>query len=167
MTLRILAPFGALSIMAAPPLLAQDDEPVNRAPERCISLSRVDRTEVIDDRTLIFHMRPGRQMYLNHLERDCPGLSREKRFMYSPTGSRLCEIDSITVIEQWGFGLTRGFTCGLGEFHPITQDDLALLKSGDDSPDLPLDERSDGFEVEELDPEELEALESDAAGSED
>lgn len=155
---RTLAPLSALSILAAPPLFAQGDEPVDRAPERCIYLNRVDRTEVIDDRTLIFHMRPGRQIYLNHLERECPGLRREERFMYSPTGNRLCEIDTITVLEQWGFGLTRGFTCGLGNFHPITQEDLAALKSGDESLQGEPSERQGEYDIEELDPEELDAL---------
>jgi len=120
-------------------------------PERCITLNRLDRTEVIDDRTIVFHMRGG-GLYLNNLDRECPGLAREGRFMYSPTGNRLCSLDTVTVLEQWGFGLTRGFTCSLGEFHPITVADLAELKRGAGG------EGAGDIEVEQVDPDELEEL---------
>ncbi len=93
--------------------------PPEPAPTRCISLLDLQRTEVLDDRTILFHMRSG-TVYLNHLERECPGLEREKRFMYSPTSTELCAIDGVTVIEKWTFGFTRGFTCSLGRFNPVT-----------------------------------------------
>ena len=118
-------------------------------PERCIALNRLDRTEVIDDRTIIFYMRDG-GLYLNHLDRECPGLKREERFMYSPLGNRLCNLDTVTVLEQWGFGLTRGFTCSLGDFHPISEADLAELKRGQS--------REGDIDVEPIDPDELDEL---------
>jgi hypothetical protein len=128
-----------------------DAATLKQAPERCIPLNRVDRTEVIDDRTLIFHMR-NRAMYLNHLDRECPGLKREERFMYSPTSNRLCNIDTVTVLENWGFGLTRGFTCTLGNFHPISEADLAELQRG-----IGEGESTSGdIKIEPVDPEELE-----------
>jgi hypothetical protein len=126
--LRFMPWAGALAAAALPPAFAQQgDAGVDRAPERCISLNRVDKTDVIDDRTIVFHMR-GSDIYLNHLSRECPGLEREERFMYSPTSNRLCEIDTVTVLEQWGFGLTRGFTCTLGMFHPITMAEFEELE---------------------------------------
>jgi len=124
----------------------------SQSPERCISLNRLDRTEVIDDRTIVFHMRGG-GLYLNNLDRECPGLKREERFMYSPTGNRLCRVDTVTVLEQWGFGLTRGFTCSLGEFHPISEADLAELKRG-----LGEGESEGDIEIEQVDPDELEGV---------
>lgn len=146
---------GVLAALAVPHASAQDgdDDPIGRAPERCITLNRVDRTEVIDDRTLIFHMRGG-DIFLNHLARECPGLKREERFMYSPTGNRLCDVDTVTVLEQWGFGLTRGFTCSLGEFHPISDTDLEDLRRGEEG-----GESGGGdFEVVPVDPKDLETL---------
>lgn len=127
--------------------------PAESAPERCVSLNRVNRTEVIDDRTLIFHMRGG-GIYLNYLERECPRLAAEERFAYSPTGNRLCNVDSITVLERWGFGFTRGFTCQLGDFHPISEVELADLKRTDGDTD-PERRSGGGFEVVPVDPEEL------------
>jgi hypothetical protein len=144
---------GLLLVVGIGPAAAQSDP----GPERCISLNRVDRTEVIDDRTLIFHMRNG-TIYLNHLERECPGLRREERFMYSPTGNRLCDVDTITVLEQWGFGLTRGFTCGLAEFHPITEVDLAELRRASGRGSREARGGSGDFEVVPVDPADLEEL---------
>ena len=78
--------------------------------------------------------------------------------MYSPTGNRLCNLDTVTVLETWGFGLTRGFTCTLGHFHPISDADLAELKRGIGERD---DEGGD-IDVEPVDPEQLErVLEND------
>ncbi len=129
------APLGVVLLAAAvpptfgqPPSTARNDAAGekktarDRAPTRCISLLDLQRTEILDDRTILFHMRGG-TVYLNHLGRECPGLEREKRFMYSPTSTQLCAIDGVTVIEKWDFGFTRGFTCALGRFDPITPDE--------------------------------------------
>jgi hypothetical protein len=116
----------AFAAIGAHTALAQEGSKAESTPERCISLLSLERTDVVDDRTIIFHMRNGR-MYLNHLSRECPGLAREKRFMYSPTSTKLCEVDAVTVIEEWGFGFTRGFTCSLGPFQPISQSEYESL----------------------------------------
>ena len=103
-----------------------DIEAFDREPVRCIMPSRIDRTEVIDARTVVFHMR-GRDAYVNRLRTDCPRLVREKRFSYDVRTNRLCSVDSITVLEWWGTGLSRGMSCGLGEFYPITEEEAELL----------------------------------------
>jgi hypothetical protein len=95
------------------------DAAFDRTPIDCVSVNRIRRTEVIDDQTVLFEMNG--DVYLsNILERDCPGLDREKRFMHETYG-RLCDIDTITVLEQWGNSFRDGFTCRLGKFHPITE----------------------------------------------
>jgi hypothetical protein len=148
-----LLPLAGAFVAASLPALAQDDGLVDRVPERCITLMRLDRTEVIDDRTIIFHMRGGR-IYLNHLSRECPGLKREERFMYSPTSNRLCDVDQVTVLEQWGFGLTRGFTCSLGMFHPINLVELEELRQGEEgSAGVGRRGGRGGFEVVPVDPD--------------
>jgi hypothetical protein len=114
-----------LLAVACAPALAQDDA-AEQSPSRCISLPDLERTDVIDNRTLIFHMRDG-ALYLNHLERACPGLKRDRLFMYSPTSTQLCAVDGVTVIEKRPFGFTRGFTCALGEFNPLTQPEYESL----------------------------------------
>ena len=74
-----------LGLTVALPLTAQDDEVIDRTPEDCVSLSRVSRTKVIDDNTILFYMR-GRRIYRNILDRECPGLEREGRFTYRVQG---------------------------------------------------------------------------------
>lgn len=124
---RRLVTFAVLAAVA--PLsaaLAQDDD-FDRSPEDCITVNSIDRTDVIDDNTIIFFMR-GSRIYRNYLPRRCPGLERHDRFSYRTTGGRLCDIDTITVLEQWGGRLQPGFTCSLGEFHPVTQEEVEDLE---------------------------------------
>ena len=126
-----------LGFFVAVPAFAQDGEAAaeetigeieafDREPVRCIIPSRIDRTEVIDEQTVVFHMR-GRDAYVNRLPNACRSLAREKRFSYDLRTNRLCSVDSITVLEWWGTGLNRGMSCGLGEFYPITEEEAELL----------------------------------------
>jgi hypothetical protein len=109
-----------LGFFVAVPAFAQDGETAaeetigeieafDREPVRCIIPSRIDRTEV------------------NRLTNACRSLAREKRFSYDVRTNRLCSVDSITVLEWWGTGLSRGMSCGLGEFYPITEEEAELL----------------------------------------
>jgi hypothetical protein len=116
---------------------AKDDEVsdagFDRTPIDCISVNRIRQTEVIDDQTVLFEMNG--DVYLsNILERDCPGLDREKRFIHETHG-RLCDIDTITVLEQWGSSFRDGFTCRLGKFHPITEIEAEELIRGPEVPE--------------------------------
>jgi hypothetical protein len=65
----------------------------------------------------------------NILDKECPGLGREKRFIHETYG-RLCDVDTITVLEQWGSSFRDGFTCRLGEFYPITEIEAEELIRG-------------------------------------
>lgn len=94
----------------------------------CIPVHRVDRTEVLDNRSIVFHMR-GREAFLNQLERDCPGLDRERRFMYEVRSDQLCNVDTISVLEDWGVGVATGFTCPLGPFQKVSEDELSDLRA--------------------------------------
>ncbi len=127
---RCCALLAALLLVDAGVALAADgdDAGIDRTPKDCLALPRVRSTDVIDDETILFVLR-GNSMYLNHLPRKCPGLARQNRFMYQTTSARLCSIDTITVLEQWAARLTPGFTCRLGQFHPITRDEVEDLKA--------------------------------------
>jgi hypothetical protein len=109
---------------------AVSDAAFDRTPIDCVSVSRIRRTEVIDDQTVLFEMNG--DVYLsNILDNTCPGLGREKRFIHETYG-RLCDIDTITVLEQWGTSFRNGFTCRLGKFHPITEIEAEELIRGPD-----------------------------------
>jgi len=103
-------------------------EEIDREPIRCITASRIDRTKIIDERTVVFYMR-GNQIYRNQLTQDCPRLLREKRFSYEMRTSQLCNVDFITVLEYWGASLRPGPACGLGMFYPITKEEAELLNA--------------------------------------
>jgi Family of unknown function (DUF6491) len=105
---------------------AESADAFDRTPEDCVSTPNIDRTHAVDDRTILFFMR-GKKVYRNYLPRKCPNLERQNRIMYKTHGARLCDVDTITVLEQWGARLTPGFTCPLGEFHPITPEEVEDL----------------------------------------
>lgn len=119
-------------LLAVPftPTLSQGDEEEDAV--RCVRVRQIDRTEVIDGRTIAFHMRGG-DIYLNTLRRECRGLDRGRPFSYRTSTGQICSVDSITILEDYGFGLTAGETCGLSMFTPTDEDVLDILK-GDAEP---------------------------------
>jgi len=113
------------------PALAQEDDPVDEDfdsdARSCIDLRSVRRTEIIDDRNILFHMR-GKTVYHNILPHQCGGLAREDRFSYTTTIGRLCSLDMIRVLYTDPFGLREGNSCSLGKFHEISREDAKAMK---------------------------------------
>jgi hypothetical protein len=102
------------SVLTVAPARAQDDVP--GVSIRCVDLRRIDRTEIVGDRTILFHM-TDRTIYQNQLPHACPGLLRGEPFMYRVALMQLCDSDVVTVLERWGFGgLTPMESCLLGAF---------------------------------------------------
>ena len=103
--------------------VAQENEDADNEPQRCLTMSSIRSRQVVDDQTVLFFHGRG-NVYVNRLERACVGLARSGKFTYEVhTGARharLCETDSITVLERSG----RGFNCGLGMFEPISQEEV-------------------------------------------
>jgi len=102
-------------------------EPVSGAPERCISLSLIDRTEIIDNQNIVFSMKGGSQ-YRNLLPMPCPGLDRNDTFKYQTATSQLCSVDAITVLIRAGDEFLSGPSCALGQFYPVTEEEVAQLQ---------------------------------------
>jgi hypothetical protein len=133
-------PNGSFSLVACLlpliglPAVAQDDDEsaFDRTPQDCILASSIDEHDAIDDQNILFYMRDGK-VYRNHLPRKCPGLERENRISYQLRGTRrLCSIDTITVLEDsvfgGGVGFRDGFTCRLGEFVPLSPEEIEDLE---------------------------------------
>jgi hypothetical protein len=76
----------------------------------CISIPHIDHTEILDDSTILFHMKGGK-IWKNSLPHKCFSLKFEDGFSYATSLSELCNTDIIHVIRQ-------GTTCGLGDFVP-------------------------------------------------
>jgi hypothetical protein len=126
MTARYALPLSLLIVTASGSISAgaqESDEMMN-----CVSLSRVDHTEVVDDATLLFYMR-GDEIYRNVLPHRCPGLDREQQFMYRVTTSQLCNVDVITVLDNLGGRFMPGASCGLGKFQPVSEEAAEEIKA--------------------------------------
>ncbi len=50
--------------------------------------------------------------YMSTLPHKCPGLSKHDTIMYETSLNQLCDLDTITVLNQIGGGFMRGPTCG-------------------------------------------------------
>ena len=110
--------------LVAAPITAQDRRDRGAASgdaRSCINLDEIDHTSVIDDNTILFYAH-GHDVYRNDLPHSCAELRNEQRFMYRVSLAQLCSNDTITVLEDAGFGFLPGPTCGLGKFAPITAD---------------------------------------------
>lgn len=114
---------GALATGAS---LAQDEENETESRERdmeamhCIRIQGIDDIDIVDSDTMVFRMRGG-EVYRNELPRECPGLRQDDTLMYRSSVGQLCSVDIVTVLEDWGFGFSPGASCGLGMFHPISE----------------------------------------------
>lgn len=91
------------------------------AAERCISLSRIDNTRILDNSNILFYML-GNKIYLNNLPHRCPGLKSAGTYMYRTSIDRLCNVDFITVLRSSGGGYSPGAGCGLGLFFPVEKE---------------------------------------------
>lgn len=125
----LILPF-LLSIVSAQETQEQGYEELtfDRKGERCLSTRSIRDTDILSDRTILFEM-PGNEYYLNNLSYECRGLRRAGSFSYQTRAGRLCNVDTIRVIEQIGGSIREGIGCGLGLFYPITEDEVELLKA--------------------------------------
>ncbi|MBW2941717.1 DUF6491 family protein [Zhongshania aquimaris] len=117
------------------PLAAKADSPApnqympltSGGPERCVNLRRIEKMDVVDNRSILFYMK-GKQIYLNDLPYNCNGLTRHKTVMYRTSLSELCNVDIITVLNSIGSGFLPGPSCGLGQFYPISKENAEKIK---------------------------------------
>ena len=105
---------GSTSGSQSTPAAAESAKP---ATTDCIDLIRIDRSEVVDDQTILFHMKGGK-VWKNTLPYKCPRLGFEKAFSHKTSINRLCSIDTITVLDTTA--RLPGASCGLGKFEAYT-----------------------------------------------
>jgi hypothetical protein len=122
---------GAVGLLASRVAAQNDAKDIDREVKNCINLNQIDHTDVVDDDTILFYMH-GNEIYENDLPNKCPELRSEDRFMYRTSTSQLCNVDTITVLNDLGFGFRAGASCGLGKFAPISEEAAEeLLKSAE------------------------------------
>lgn len=130
MNLRPTAVLFLFLSLGLPAYAATDTDPAahdDGAGIHCLSLIRIRDSDVLDNQHIVFHTIGGKS-FVNKLPRRCPGLSRNTPYMYRTSLNQLCDLDIITVLGVFGFGLTPQASCGLGLFHPIDQQGIDDLK---------------------------------------
>jgi len=103
---------------------------IDREPQRCINVSRIKETHIVDDNNVLFYMR-GNDVYLNELRWACRGLKRERQFSYSVRANRLCGTDTISVLQSFGSSISPANSCGLGQFVPISDVEADFMRYGE------------------------------------
>lgn len=108
---------------------------------RCLSDHEFQNFSVIDDQRIVFEGRRGK-LWLNTLRTRCPDLRFHSVIVVRPTLSmgRMCAMDTFYVSDwfewpwyrrwpwYWGWGWGASATCMLGEFQPVTESQVELIK---------------------------------------
>ena len=110
----VIALFSTGATLAGVPADTGDQTKIEDS-KRCIDLARIKDLDVIDDQTILFHM-IGNKTYKNMLPHRCTMLGFEKGIAYQTSMNRLCNVDTIKVLNY-------GATCILGMFEPYVEDD--------------------------------------------
>jgi hypothetical protein len=121
--------FGALTALLAVAdttrVAAQDDSA--SVAQTCIYRTGIDHTRVLDDRNILFFMH-NRTKYRNTLLGTCPGLRAENHFIYGQDmANSLCKGNVINVLAYEFGSATRGASCWLGMFQPLSDDEVEEL----------------------------------------
>jgi hypothetical protein len=95
---------------------------------RCIVASRIDRTEVLSDRFILFHV-GNDELWLARLKMRCTGLTPRSDLMFVKSSDRICEWDAVRTLNQEGLGeVDVGQACTLPEFESVTKEQVELLE---------------------------------------
>lgn len=98
---------GAALVLAVSAPTAEVPAPSGQS-SLCISARNIQRTEVQDDRTILFHMRDGKVLQ-NRLRQICPMLKT------SPW-TQVLHSDQVCANQQFIHVTQTGDTCALGDF---------------------------------------------------
>ncbi|HEY4264319.1 MAG TPA: hypothetical protein VGM72_03310 [Micropepsaceae bacterium] len=109
--MKRIALFAATALVFAPSAAIQVRAADTSPGKVCLNASQIQRTEVPDDRTIIFHMRDGK-IWRNTLKTACPMLK------ISPYTQKL-NGDLVCSNQQFIHVVMTGNDCVLGDFTPL------------------------------------------------
>lgn len=97
-------------------------------PRRCLSLHAYERVEVLDRQRVLFSGTRDRY-WLNELPTPCAGLRRNQTLVFTLRTSQICDLDTFDAVYDpwWGRSSVRA-RCALGKFHPITNQQVVLIR---------------------------------------
>src|SRR5215467_4285032 len=107
-----LAIGALLAVLAAG--TAEADSTAGAAGPACLQASLVDSTGVIDDRTILFHMRNG-TVWKNTLRESCPNLQFQRGFSQIVRGDEICANKQVISV------LGTHNPCQLGDFTLVSR----------------------------------------------
>lgn len=128
--------------------LAMADEVKDESVRKCINMRQIRSTDVVDDRNILFYT-SGKTVYHNILPKQCKGLARAGSFSYRIATGRLCDLDTIKILDT--YSSIHGISCPLGVFHQISKDDVPAILEGPGDPTET--EPLPPAEVEDINPE--------------
>ena len=109
-------------------ILAGPDDADYSETRRCIVSGRIDRTEVLSDRFVVFHLRGGKK-YVVQFKRRCPGLRRNGVTRIERRSSQICAND--TIQGRFGIGFDDGAwgpRCTIPKFEPVTEEQITFIE---------------------------------------
>lgn len=112
--------------LAATEAAAEEAGPHQTLGDRCIRVSRIFESQVIDEQTVILDMRGGPDLKMA-LAGKCHGLRHYRGFSYSSSIDHLCARTDVIRVIRGSRG--RGSTCAIASFTPLTADESAALKA--------------------------------------
>ena len=118
----------SLVCLSVVPVVHAQDAVTDKEPIRCVKIDRIENVDVIDNENVVFQIGIN-NYYLNTLPYACNGLRLNESIMYRTSTNELCDIDVITVLDKIGPGFQAGPSCGLGNFKPITREEIKTLKA--------------------------------------
>lgn len=108
-------------------ILAGPDDAGYGEPKRCIVSGRIDRTQVLSDRLIVFHLRGGKK-YVVQFKRRCPGLRRNGVTRVERRSMQICANDTIQGLYDLGVGGSWGPRCVIPQFEPVTEEQVAFIE---------------------------------------
>ncbi|MFU8816320.1 MAG: DUF6491 family protein [Pseudomonadales bacterium] len=97
--------------------------------QRCLATHAYRNVRVLDDRHVLFEG-PGDRAWLNQLRSRCVGLRRNATLRFRLRDNRVCSLDSFEAVDTF-FGRwdRSSATCTLGEFQPVTPEQVAAIRA--------------------------------------
>jgi hypothetical protein len=106
---------------------SEDDYKTER---RCVRSTSIERTEILNDRLIVFHLKRGDEKLLLQFPQRCPGLRRDVTLLYEKGDtSRICEHDTVQARLDLGVASRWGPRCILPAFESVTAQQIEYLKA--------------------------------------
>lgn len=109
--MNLIAALAGAALVLASSAAVGVQAPASSPATVCLNVRNIQRTEVQDDRTILFHMRDGK-VWQNRLRQVCPMLKT------SPY-TQVLHNDQVCSNQQFIHVTRTGDTCALGDFTPL------------------------------------------------